>query len=186
MSRLLAWALFCIVTAGSMLGSAAEAAQTLPTKVQSSGSSPVRIDSCRAALPSINRAPEGFLVSALTTKRNFYLAAAVDFTDISPLPLNAVRFVFDVQDTFNAVTQSLGLDSIGTYTPGVQIHARQNLAGTVGAVEQENTASSPTNVICHVQFARFNDGRVWKWGDRSQPLTAGLYYPPTPSPTATP
>lgn len=60
--------------------------------------------------------------------------------------------------------------------------ARRNLAGTVGAVTQENTASTPTNVICHVQFARFADGRVWKWGDRSTPTTPGLYYPPTPSP----
>lgn len=164
---------------------AANASQTLTTEVTSSGSSPVRIDSCRAAL--LDKAgPGGLLVSALTTKRNYDIAAAVDFTNISPQPLNAVRFVFDVQDTFNAVTQSLGLDSIGTYSPGIQIHARQNLAGTVGAVAQENTASSPINVICHVQFARYADGRVWKWGDQSQPMAPGLYYPPTPGPTATP
>ena len=110
---------------------AVNAAQALPTEVTSSGSSPVRIDSCRAALLD-KPGPGSLLVSALTTKRNYYIAAAVDFTNISPQPVNAVRIVFDVQDTFNAVTQSFGLDSIGTYSPGVQIHARQNLAGTVG------------------------------------------------------
>jgi hypothetical protein len=47
MSRLLALALFCVLTTAPAV---MDAAQTLPTEVQGSGSSPVRIDSCRAAL----------------------------------------------------------------------------------------------------------------------------------------
>jgi hypothetical protein len=165
-------------------GMTADAAQTLSTEVTASGSSPVRIDRCRAAL--LDQVGPGGIVSALVlTRRNAYVAGAVDFTDIDPQPLNAVRFLFDVQDTFGVVTESLGLDWLGTFSPGVMIHARQNLAGTVGAVGQANTASSPTNVICHVQFARFADGRVWKEGDRSAPVAPGLYYP-TPYPSSSP
>lgn len=166
------------------LAGAGNAAQTLSTEAISSGSSPVRIDSCRAALLD-KLGPGGPLTSMLLTKHDYYIAAAVDFTDISPQPLNAVRFVFDVQDTFNVVTQSLGMDWLGAFAPGIMIHARSNLAGTVGAVSQENTASSPTNVICRVQFARFDNGLVWKEGDRSARV-APLYYPPTPGPTASP
>jgi len=162
----------------------AEANQPLPTQVYSSGSSPVRIDSCRAVLID-KPGPGGLIPSALLTKHNFYIAAAVDFTNVSPEPLNAVRFVFEVQDTFEVVTQTLGLDWLGTFAPNVSIHARQNLAGTVGAVGQENTASSPTDVMCHVEFARYGDGRVWKWGDRSGPVAPGLYFPPRPAPSPT-
>ena len=97
-----------------------------------------------------------------------------------------MRFIFDVQDAFSEVTQSLGLDWLGTFSPDVAIHAGRNLAGTVGAVSQENTASSPTNMICSVQDVRFSDGRVWKKGARSAPVAPGLYYPPTPAPNAKP
>ncbi|HEY1883528.1 MAG TPA: hypothetical protein VGG51_10860 [Candidatus Cybelea sp.] len=153
-----------MVPAGSL------AETTLRTEVVTSGASPVRVDSCRAAL----------------SDSRLYIAAAVDFTNISPQPVNAVRFVFDVQDTFSAITQSMGLDWLGTFAPGVPILARRNLAGTVGAVGQENTASSPVNVICRVQYVRYADGRVWKDGDRTAPVAPGLYYPPTPAPSATP
>jgi hypothetical protein len=158
--------------------------QTLLTEVTASGSSPVRIDSCRAELR--DRIGAHSLIAAIAqANRNYYLDAAVDFTNISPHPVNAVRFLFDVQDTFGAVTESMGLDWTGTFTPNVAIHARQNLAGTFGAVSQQNTASTPTRVVCHVQFARFEDGRIWKEGDTSAPVAPGLAYP-TPYPTQTP
>jgi hypothetical protein len=60
----------------------------------------------------------------------------VDFTNIAPQTLNGVRILFDVRGTFGAVTQSIGL-LLGTFTPGVHIHARGNLGGTVGAATQE-------------------------------------------------
>lgn len=159
----------------------AAATQSLRTEVTSSGASPVRIDSCRAEL--LDKAgPGGLIPSIVLAKRNYYIAAAVDFTNVSPQTLNGVRFIFDIQDTFGAITESVGLDWLGTFSPGVPIEARRNLAGTVGAVSQENAASSPTNVICHVQYARFDDDRIWKEGDRSAPVAPGLYYPPTPPP----
>ena len=166
-------------------GQPASPDQSLPTEITSSGSSPVQIEICNAALID-KPGPGGLLVSELTKKRNYYIAAAVDFRNISPHALNAVRFVFDVHDTFDATTETLGLDWLGTFAPNVVIHARSNLAGTVGAVAQQNTSGSATTVVCHVEFARFSDGRVWKWGDRSAPVTPGLYYPPTSSPTESP
>ncbi len=63
------------------------------------------------------------------------VAAGVDFTDVAPQRLSAVRFDFRVHDTFDAVTETLGLDWLGTFSPGVQIHARSNLAGTIGVAE---------------------------------------------------
>jgi hypothetical protein len=99
-----------------------------------------------------------------------------DFTNIAAKAVEAVRFIFDVQDTFSEVTQSLGLDWLGTFSPDVAIHAGRNLAGTVGAV----------NMICSVQDVRFSDGQVWKKGARSTPVTPGVYYPPTRAPNAKP
>lgn len=113
--------------AGAMVPAGSLAETTLRTEVVTSGASPVRVDSCRAAL----------------SDSRLYIAAAVDFTNISPQPVNAVRFVFDVQDTFSAITQSMGLDWLGTFAPGVPILARRNLAGTVGAVGQENNSLEP-------------------------------------------
>jgi hypothetical protein len=160
------------------------ASQMLPTEVVSSGASPVRIDSCRAAL--LDKAgPGGVLTSILLTKHNFYVDAAVDFTNIAPQPIEAVRFTFEVHDTFDEVAQNLALDWLGTFSPGVAIQARRNLAGTVGAVGQENATSGPITVVCSVQDVRFSDGRLWKKGDRTA-VSPGLYYPPTPAPAASP
>lgn len=156
----------------------------LPTEVVSSGASPVRIDSCAAALID-KPGPGGVLTSILLTKHNFYIAAAVDFTNVAPQPIEAVRFTFDVHDTFDEVAQKLALDWLGTFSSGVAIHARRNLAGTVGAVGQENATSGPLTVICSVRDVRFGDGRIWKPGDRSA-VSPGLYYPPTPAPVASP
>jgi hypothetical protein len=72
-----------------------------------------------------------------------------DFTNIAAKAVEAVRFIFDVQDTFSEVTQSLGLDWLGTFSPDVAIHAGRNLTGTVGAV----------NMICSVQDVRFRAAR---------------------------
>lgn len=161
----------------------ASADQALPTTVISGGSSPVRIDACRAQLR--DHAGAGSLIPAIAkANQNYYIDAAVDFTNIGTQPLNAVRFLFDVKDTFGEVTESMGFDLLGTFTPYVVIHARKNLAGVVGAVSQQNTASSATIVVCRVQFARYEDGRIWKEGDRSAPVAPGLIYPtPYPSPS---
>jgi hypothetical protein len=160
------------------------ASQMLPTQVVSSGASPIQIDNCTAALLD-KPGPGGVLTSILLTKQNFYIGAAVDFTVVAPQPVTAVRFAFEVHDTFDEVAQNLALDWLGTFSPGVPIHARQNLAGTVGVVGQENTSSGPLTVVCSVQDVRFSDGRVWKKGDRGA-VSPGLYYPPTPAPVATP
>ena len=160
--------------------------QSLQTEAISSGSSPVKIDACRAALVD-KPGPGGVLVSALTTKRNYYIAAAIDFTNVSAQTVDGVRVVFDVLDTFNAVTQTFGFDQLGTYSPGIQIHAHRTLAGAVtGATEEQNTAGAISQVICKIEYARFTDGRIWHYGDRNTPAGPGLYYPPTPSPTPGP
>ncbi len=182
--RISALAMSSVFIAGLACIAEASANQNLPTVVSSSGASPVRIDSCRAALID-KPGPGGVIPSILLTKHDFYIAAAVDFTNIAPQPIEAVRFTFDVHDTFDEVTQGLGLDSLGTYAPGVQIHARQNLAGTVGAVSSQNASQGPLTVACSVEDVRFSDGRVWKKGDRTA-VSPGLYYPPTPSPTSSP
>jgi hypothetical protein len=170
----------CIV---SISPTAGRAAQALSVEIVSSGGTPVQIDNCRAAFID-KPGPGGLVPSILLTKHDFYIAAAVDFTNIAPQPLVAVRFTFDLEDTFNQTVQSLGLDWFGTFSPNVQINARRNLAGTVGAVGGENASQGPVTLVCSVQYARYSDGRVWHKGDRS--ATPGLYFPPTPSPTATP
>lgn len=179
--RLSALAVGLIVLASSV---PARADQALSTEITSSGSSPVRIDGCRAVL--MDRVGANSWIPAVAkANRDYYLDTAVDFTNVSPQRLNAVRFLFDVQDTFGVVTQSVGLDWTGTFTPNAAIHARRNLAGAVGTTNQQNTASTPTRVVCHVQFARYDDGRVWKEGDRTAPVAPGLYYP-TPYPSTSP
>lgn len=162
----------------------ARADQEIPTQAIGSSASPIRIDACRAAL--IDKPGFGGVVTQILTRRsNFYVAAAVDFTNVSTQPVEAVRFVFDVRDTFDETTQTLGLDWAGTFTPGVQINARRNLAGTVGAVGQENTAGIVRSVTCRVNDVRFFDGRVWRYGDRPDAASSGLIYPtypPSPGP----
>jgi hypothetical protein len=184
MKRTFIAAIVCLSGWCVPLSDTANASQMLPTEVISSGASPVRIDSCTAALLD-KPGPGGVLTSILLTKHDFYIAAAVDFTNVAPQPVEAVRFTFDVHDTFDEVAQSLALDWLGTFSPNVPIHARRNLAGTVGAVGQENATSGPLTVMCSVQDVRFSDGRVWKKGDRTS-VSPGLYYPPTPSPAQTP
>ena len=168
-----------------MLGSrAARADQAIPTQAVGSSASPIRLDDCRAAL--IDKPGYGGVVTqVLTRRRNFYVAAAVDFTNVSTQPVQAARFVFDVRDTFDEVTQTLGLDWAGTFTPGVQIHARRNLAGTVGAVGEQNTAGIVKSVVCRVNDVRFADGTVWRYGDGPRAAHTGIIYPtypPSPAP----
>jgi hypothetical protein len=73
----------------------ANAAQSLSTEVTSYGSSPVRIDNCRAALLD-KLGPGGIVPALLLAKRNYYIDAVVDFSNIAPQTLNGVRFLFDV------------------------------------------------------------------------------------------
>jgi hypothetical protein len=158
--------------------------QAIPTEALGSSASPIRIDACRAAL--IDKAGYGGVVTQILTRQsNFYVASAVDFTNVSTQPVETVRFVFEVRDTFDEVTQTLGLDWAGTFTPDVQIHARRNLAGTVGAVGQQNTAGIVKSVVCRVNDVRFADGTVWRYGDGAGKGHTGLSYPtypPSPAP----
>ena len=112
MRRTFITAIICFSAWVVPLADRAIASQVLPTEVVSSGASPIRIDSCAAALID-KPGPGGVLTSILLTKHNFYIDAAVDFTDIAPQPIAAVRFTFDVHDTFDEVAQSLALDWLG-------------------------------------------------------------------------
>jgi hypothetical protein len=129
------------------------------------GVPPARIDSCRAVL--LDR----------VAQKNYYLATAIDFTNVSAQTLEAVRFTFEVEDTFGVVTQTAALDWTGSFAAGVAIHARSNLGGTSGYTAQQNAGQTPTRVLCRVQFARFVGGTVWHPGTGAAP---GLVYPTLP------
>jgi hypothetical protein len=145
----------------------AGANQALQTAIMTTGTPPVRIDVCRAAL-----------LDTLTVK-NYYLATAVDFTNTSQQAIEAVRFTFEVEDTFGVVTQTAALDWTGSFAPGVAIRARTNLGGTSGFTAQQNSAQTPTRVVCRVQLARYVGGTVWHPGMGAAP---GLVYPTLPPP----
>jgi hypothetical protein len=140
------------------------------------GSPPARIDSCRAALVDDAGAARTIPLIANANK-NYYLATAVDFTNVSAQTLEAVRFTFEVEDTFGIVTQTAALDWTGSFAPGVAIHARQNLGGAPGVTAQQNTGQTPTRVVCRVQLARYVGGSVWHPGMGAAP---GLVYPTYP------
>lgn len=114
--------------------------------------------------------------------KNYYLATNVDFTNVSTQTLEAVRFTFEVEDTFGIVTQTAALDWTGSFAPGVGIHARENLGGAPGVTAQQNTGQTPTRVVCRVQLARYVGGTVWRPGMGAAPGLVYPTFPPSPKP----
>jgi hypothetical protein len=117
---------------------------------------PVEITGCRASY-------------ALTVLR-----VTVDFKNNGTKTATAVRFYFRATDAFGQPLQSGTPDRLGTFVPGVEIQDSSGVATGLPA----NVAS----IVCRVEMVRFTDGTEWRGSYAPQ----GLYYPPTPSPTATP
>lgn len=142
------------------------AARSLTTTIDPSHG-PIQLTSCRAAL---------LLVSA----RGSYTRIDVSFTNTAKRPVSAVRFVFQETDAFGEPLQTDTVDRVGTFAPGVAIDS----SGWTGAnVWTGWVLSTKLNAVeCSVQLVRFDDGSEW----RGTPVHHGLYFPPTPSPTATP
>jgi hypothetical protein len=107
------------------------------------------------------------------------IGVGFDFTNVSGRSISAIRFGFRELDTFGEGPDYAGFvnDWNGDVAPG------QSFSGNK-AQGYNLSGGDVASVICSVRKVRFSDGSVWSNGDEStQP---GLYYPPTPSPTAAP
>jgi hypothetical protein len=126
---------------------------------------PVEITSCRAAL-------------LWATNEGRLLRVWLDFKNSGDKTATAVRFVFRASDAFGQPLQSGTGDRLGSFSPGVLI--ANWLSSNAGVMT--GLPSNAANVTCRVEMVRFQDGSEWRGSYAPQ----GLYYPPTPSPTATP
>lgn len=132
---------------------------------------PVEIKDC-AAFPMSANAP------------SYNEALTLSFTDISQQPLTAVKFGFDLYDSFDTKLTSIGATVHGEFSPGALIEPRTNGSEYVyspsspawryyfgpGSSDNVFRAFAPNDVAtakCYVIEARFVDGTVWKSGTSS-------------------
>jgi hypothetical protein len=136
------------------------------------GDSPVKITTCTAIANDFTYAGQYSYTQ---------VHSELSFENVSKTTVSAVRFAFEVDDSFNHPYNTYYAAVTGSYAPGVLIEPHR--AGLLNALQGDASAFNANvlgqdigGVACYVQDVRFADGTVWTADIRAEMKAAGLLH----------